>query len=397
VINNADMMRRSLLLQPDFSAMAFSRSSCPSAPCPPSSAMISSSSVLLQSGVSGDLWQFSMRIRSRARMRNSWVCHLLLTLFGLALLENATAKTTRSTQNTPRGFLISSKEMTRMEMMLPVAVNPVSIHQQLQQAVFKGFAHNKTGIPFPVTLPAQLSNITVQAVRLRTRKLRSRGFAFNEFHFPVGFMVGNSSIVRVMMVYQDFGKFAVYSPPAGKSFSSKVLGMMIYDASDLNNTHPQLPLSMTSAKPITVIFAVNATVQPSSELLCASYSTTGLTTTTTVSNVDPGTEEQCSFTQLGSFALLEPQQQQAASSVHHHHHQAKALKIILGTIFGSIAIIAILLLFVVALWRTEHERHFARMQYYSDQGETLQHSLIGNSRAPAAGSTRTRPTLENLD
>jgi len=395
VINNADMMMRRLLLQPDFSAMAFSRSSCPSAPCPPSSAMISSSSVLLQGGVSGDLWQFSLMIRSRARRRNSWVCHLLLTLFGLALLENATAKTTRSTQNTPRGFLASSKEMTRMEMMLPVAVNPVSVHQQLQQAVFKGFAHNKTGIPFPVTLPAQLSNITVKAVRLRTRKLRSRGFAFNEFHFPVGFMVGNPSIVRVMLVYQNFGKFAVYSPPAGKSFSSKVLGMMIYDASDLNNTLPQLPLSMTSAKPITVIFAVNATVQPSSELLCASYSTTGLTTTTTVSNVDPGTEGQCSFTQLGSFALLEPQQ--AASSVHHQHHQAKALKIVLGTIFGSIAIIAILLLFVVALWRTEHERHFARMQYYSDQGETLQHSLIGNSRAPAAGSTRTRPTLENLD
>ncbi len=390
------MMMRRLLLQPDFSAMAFSRSSCPSAPCPPSSAMISSSSVLLQGGVSGDLWQFSMMIRSRARRRNSWVCHLLLTLFGLALLENATAKTIRSTQNTPRGFLASSKEMTRMEM-LPVAVNPVSIHQQLQQAVFKGFAHNKTGVPFPVTLPAQLSNITVKAVRLRTRKLRSRGFAFNEFHFPVGFMVGNPSIVRVMLVYQNFGKFAVYSPPAGKSFSSKVLGMMIYDASDLNNTLPQLPLSMTSAKPITVIFAVNATVQRSSELLCASYSSTGLTTTTTVTNVDPGTEGQCSFTQLGSFALLEPQQQQAASSVHHQHHQGKALKIILGTIFSSIAIIAILLLFVVALWRTEHERHFARMQYYSDQGETLQHSLIGNSRAPAAGSTRTRPTLENLD
>ncbi len=396
MINNADMMMRRLLLQPDFSAMAFSRSSCPSAPCPPSSAMISSSSVLLQGGVSGDLWQFSMMIRSRARRRNSWVCHLLLTLFGLALLENATAKTIRSTQNTPRGFLASSKEMTRMEM-LPVAVNPVSIHQQLQQAVFKGFAHNKTGVPFPVTLPAQLSNITVKAVRLRTRKLRSRGFAFNEFHFPVGFMVGNPSIVRVMLVYQNFGKFAVYSPPAGKSFSSKVLGMMIYDASDLNNTLPQLPLSMTSAKPITVIFAVNATVQRSSELLCASYSSTGLTTTTTVTNVDPGTEGQCSFTQLGSFALLEPQQQQAASSVHHQHHQGKALKIILGTIFSSIAIIAILLLFVVALWRTEHERHFARMQYYSDQGETLQHSLIGNSRAPAAGSTRTRPTLENLD
>ncbi len=385
-----------LLLQSDPLAMVSSRNSCPSVPSPSSSISLS---FFLQD-VFRSLSQLG-KIRSRAR-NSSWVCAttLLLAVIGLAFLENVSANITM-TSTQKLGLVPHAKGMMRM-MMQAAAANPVTVNQQLQQAVFKGFLRNKTGIPFFVTLPPELSDITVQAVRLRTGKLRNKGFDFNEFHFPIGFMAGNSSIVRVILVYQKFSNFLIYSPPMGKVFGSTVLGMMVYDASNLNDTSPQLPLNMSSAKPIIIKFpATSMTAQPSSGLLlCASYSLTGVST---VSNVDPGTENQCSFTQVGTFAVVEqapgpvPAQSSMAATESHPQHHLKALKIVLGTIFGSIALIAILLISALGLWKYQQKRHFARMQYQSDQGETLQSSLIGHSRAPAAGSTRTRPTLETLN
>jgi hypothetical protein len=64
---------------------------------------------------------------------------------------------------------------------------------------------------------------------------------------------------------------------------------------------------------------------------------------------------------------------------------------------GVVGGLALLALLGLLAYRYAEKRRLDRMQRNSEAGETLQESPIGQSRAPVAGSTRTRPTLEKLE
>jgi hypothetical protein len=250
--------------------------------------------------------------------------------------------------------------------------------------------------------------------------LRKRGIILGGFTIPSGVKVLNPPYHEVVLVYRDFGNLAVYSSPLpGQEIVSPVLGIKVYSAQTLQPAAPLPPLEVTALmSPITIIIPQNSLLATFPPAFCAEFNDNG---TTTISNVSL-TPNICAARSLGDFALLgqvlapspspllappglapssvpapSPSSGSAASSSSpssHGHAKSKTWKIVLGTVLGTLGLVAITSLLGFAFVKYRRRRRFARMQHQADTGETLQQEMVGHSRAPAAAGVRTRPTIE---
>jgi hypothetical protein len=119
----------------------------------------------------------------------------------------------------------------------------------------------------------------------------------------------------------------------------------------------------------------------------------------------------CSLRELGPIALVGPTVVLApapapvtpapapspGTPANNNHKKSNTWKIVLGVVLGVVGGLALLALLGLLAYRYAEKRRLDRMHRNSEAGETLQESPIGQSRAPVAGSTRTRPTLEKLE
>ena len=266
--------------------------------------------------------------------------------------------------------------------------NVTTYDQTIQQAAYAAFTRLNpgTGSTFGANLTGDLANVTVLAVRLRAGSLRRRGVTLGKFTIPPGLKVLNFASTRVMLVYRDFGNVSVYSSPvSGQVLVSQVVGIKAYDGDNLNNTSFLPPLSVSNLLTPSQV-DLNVTSSTSKATQCVEF---GANNTAVTSNVTSGSNSTgnnvCSLTTFGDFALL---------GLPPPGKKSNTWKIVLGVVLGVVGLLLLLLLLCCCIRRQLRRRKMAKMQYQVDHGETLQPHLIGNSRAPAASVSRTRPSLE---
>jgi hypothetical protein len=288
----------------------------------------------------------------------------------------------------------------------------VSVDQILQQGAFSAIATQNLEeyIPHNVTVPATLSGVTAQAVRLVRHSFLARGVALQEFQIPIGTYI-LARVHRLIIVYQNFGSnlsSALFEPPQGLDFLSPVVSVAVYDASNITSVNPtQYGVNATAASgPIKVTFAaVSSPFVSGTSPLCTSFSSSTGNATSTGTSVATGNGPYvCNFTQLGAVALVghavatSPAPAPSPTvPLPGPKHKSNAWKIAVGVVVGVLGGLALLSLLAILAYRYREKRRFDQMHRNSDLGETLQQSSVGQSRAPVAGSTRTRPILEKFE
>ncbi len=302
--------------------------------------------------------------------------------------------------------------------------NLVAVDQVLQQAAFQAIAqHGNVAeyIPHNVTLPGNLSDagVTAQAVRVVRHSFKVRGITnLNGYQIPNGTQI-LARVKRLIIVYQHYGNLSstLFQVPPGLELLTPVSGMAVYDASNMTSTDPtQFGVNTTaSSGNFTVTFAsttLTALVLASGSFpRCVTFSSsTGNATEngTLPSGTGPFV---CSLRELGPIALVGPTVVLApapapvtpapapspGTPANNNHKKSNTWKIVLGVVLGVVGGLALLALLGLLAYRYAEKRRLDRMHRNSEAGETLQESPIGQSRAPVAGSTRTRPTLEKLE
>lgn len=272
---------------------------------------------------------------------------------------------------------------------------------QVQNEAFKAIRHKKTGIIYNVTVPPEYSGVTVQVMRLRTGSLKRRGVKFNEFTVPKGASVERNPR-SVLMVYKNFGHNSSYFRATDYEFVAPVVGILVYNYSVTPGSESQPQLELIAGKDsisIEIPIYVSSVSRPS----CALLNSTGGLDKISVLASPPYI---CNSSQLGEVSLVirspsiapEPNQDNSENPTERMGKKgSNAWKIAVGAALGGIA--ALLALALLIFWgRKEVDKaKIAKMEKHADNEETLQTSLIGNSRAPTAGGTRTKPVLENED
>lgn len=273
------------------------------------------------------------------------------------------------------------------------------LNTQVQNEAFKVLSHKKTGHIYNVTVPPKYSGVIAQVMRLRTGSLKRRGVTFNEFTVPKGASVeGNPR--SVVMVYTNFGHNSSYISDTDYEFVAPVVGILVYNYSVAPGLESQPQLKLTAGKdPISIQIPIymSSVSTPS----CALLNSMGGWDIISKLSSPPYI---CNSNQLGEVSLVirlpsiaPAPNQDNSGNPNMGKKGSNAWKIAVGAALGGIA--ALLALVILCFWgRKEVDKaKIAKMEKHADNEETLQTSLIGNSRAPTAGGTRTKPVLENED
>ncbi|MCO5577672.1 hypothetical protein L7F22_031503 [Adiantum nelumboides] len=266
-----------------------------------------------------------------------------------------------------------------------------ALEQSIQLAAFEQFGNGKTGRIYNISVPT-LASVIVRAVRLRSGSFRRYGVTINEFTIPRGCKL-QPIPERILLVYSRLANSTLFQGlPQDYVVESPVLSVLAYDATNLNGTQPLESLSLTTgSKPIVIQFA------GSSDLKCALFDDDSSNV-----NYTELVQGDCQVTHFGVFALVRnasvggppPFAAPMAVSPHLPTSHSNAWRIIVGSVVGGLALLVLLSLLALGIASRRRKANFAKMEYQTDHGETLQTTTIGNSRVPAAGSTRTQSMIE---
>ncbi|KAI5071974.1 hypothetical protein GOP47_0014225 [Adiantum capillus-veneris] len=266
-----------------------------------------------------------------------------------------------------------------------------ALEQSFQRAAFEQFGSGKTGRIYNISVPSLPLGI-VRAIRLRSGSFRRYGVIINEFTIPRGCKL-QPVPKRILLVYAQLANTTLFQDlPQAFVLDSPVLSVLAYDAANLNATQPLESLNVsTGSKPITIQFA-GSSVQK-----CASFD--GGSTNVNYTDLVQGA---CEVTHFGAFALVSnapvggppPIAAPVAVSPRLPTSRSNTWKIVVGSVVGGLALLVLLSLLAIGIASRRRKARFAKMEYQTDHGETLQTTTIGNSRVPAAGSTRTQSMIE---
>ncbi|CAI9298895.1 unnamed protein product [Lactuca saligna] len=250
-----------------------------------------------------------------------------------------------------------------------------SLDAILQDYAYRAFVRPRTGIPYDGFPPSNLSGIQISAIRLRSGSLYTRGVkSYKEFTIPIG-VISQPYVERLVFVYQNLGNWStIYYPLPGYIYLSPILGLLAYDAANLSAKNlPELPIH-ASEEPISINFP-----QPKP--------------------VPNGSIAECVHFDLNVKSTIAPSPAPAPAPPPPPPHgggggNGKRVGIIVGAIAGGIALLVLLALLILWIWRLNKKKKMNKMEKAADSGEALQMTVVGNTKAPAATTTRTQPTLE---
>lgn len=276
-----------------------------------------------------------------------------------------------------------------------------SLDAILQDYAYRAFVRPRTGIAYDGFPPSNFSGIQISAIRLRSGSLYTRGVpTFKEFRIPIG-VIERTYVERLVLVYQNLGNWSnAYYPLPGYTYLSPILGLLAYDASDLSAKNlPELPLH-ASEEPISINFQQLKPVPDGSIPKCVRFDLN-----TQINFTDLVSESTCETFEQGHFAIViesptAPSPAPAAPPPPPRHGggngngNGKRVGIIVGAVGGGIALLVLLALLILWIWRLNKTKKMHKMEKAADSGEALQMTAVGNTKAPAASTTRTQPTLE---
>lgn len=270
----------------------------------------------------------------------------------------------------------------------------------LQDYAFRAFVRPRTGVVYNGAAPMNLSGVQVSAMRLRSGSLFTRGVnKYKEFVIPVG-VVEEPYVERLVLVYQNLGNWSnEYYPLDGYVYLAPVLGLLAYDALDLSAKGLPVLEIRASREPISIEFTqVNKVPDDAtSDAKCVSFDVNGVMNLT---NVTSG--NKCVTYTQGHFSIVVESNGTSPALVpppppqRSHGGKGNSSKgaIIAGSVAGGIALLVLLALLILWVWRFNKRKKMQKMEKAADAGEALRMTTVGNTKAPAATTTRTQPTLE---
>lgn len=281
----------------------------------------------------------------------------------------------------------------------PLGISARSLDALLQDYAFRAFVRPRTGIPYEAQVPNNLTGVKVSAMRLRSGSLRTRGVrSYKEFQIPLG-VVEQPFVERLVLVYHNLGnRSSLFYPLPGYSYLAPVLGLLAYDASNLSAANlPELDLR-ASEKPIWVKFPDVKSAVDGFSPKCVYFDLHG---SVEFDNVLPG--NVCSMIQQGHFSIVTesaaPSPAPSAESFPQSRDDRRRVKSmvwkIVWSLFGGLILLILLGFLIVRVRGCRHGKKIQEMERAMDGGETLQMTSIGNTKAPLATGTRTRPVLES--
>ncbi|XP_016513461.2 uncharacterized protein LOC107830429 [Nicotiana tabacum] len=267
----------------------------------------------------------------------------------------------------------------------------------LQDYAFRAFVRPRTGIPYNGNVPSNFTGIKVAALRLRSGSMRRRGVSrYQEFHIPIG-VLEQPYVERLVLVYHNLANWSsLYYPLPGYTYLTPVLGILSYDASNLSAKYlPELDIR-ASDKPILVNFS---SVKPMPMAKCVYFNLDGAVEFDTVISGNI-----CKTTKQGHFAIVfeftaaepEPASGGSGSSNGKSDHKSGRKKwIIFGSTVGGFVALVFLVLLIACVKKCDKQKKIGRMEEAAERGVPLLMTRVGNTKAPVASETRTRPLLEN--
>lgn len=257
-----------------------------------------------------------------------------------------------------------------------------SLDAFVQEFAVSTLVHHRphTGPLYKAVLPTNLSGMEVSVVQLRSRQLWSSGANFSDFRIPSRTMPV-PHVKRLVLVYQDLGNwsFHYYSVP-GYILVTSVVGLIAYDASNLDSNRVMKLSLNTMGKPISVHFGKLAFPRGrESEARCAAISTTG---TVYLSGMSlPGV---CYSREQGHFSIVVPEKRR----------QKWKCSWVGGFVVGFLGLV-VMSSVGIAVLRLSKKKRIAEMEKQADESVVLGTIWVGASKMPSATVTRTQPVLEN--
>ncbi|KAK7277060.1 hypothetical protein RIF29_18209 [Crotalaria pallida] len=285
----------------------------------------------------------------------------------------------------------------------------------LQDYAYRALVTPKTGTIYNATnLPSNLTGVKVAALRLRSGSLRRRGFqAYNEFQIPKG-VIAKPYVTRLVLVYQNLGDLSAryYSLP-NHTYLAPVLGLLAYDGSNLSATNLQELNVVASLNPINIEFRDVKSAPDGTVAKCVWFDLQG---SSNFANVTGG--NTCSTSQQGHYSIVvesttlpptpapapapaptprspAPAPPAVVPSGQGESKSNKKAGIIVGSVVGGLALLALLSLLVLWAHKYKQKNKIQQMEREAEVGEALHMASVGDTRAPAATVTRTQPTIEH--
>lgn len=265
----------------------------------------------------------------------------------------------------------------------------------LQEYAFRAFVRPRTGIVYHANVPTNLTGVQAAAVRLRSGSLRRRGVEIKEFHIPTGF-VAQPHVKRLVLVYHNLGNWSsLYYPLPGYTFLAPILGLLAYDASHLSATNLSELDVRASGDPISITFPGFGPEQFSP--MCVHF---GLDGSVGFDNVVNGST--CLTTNQGHFSIVAeslvapaPAPIAAGGEGVGGKGRRKRVWVIAVAVVGGVAWLVVLGMVFAYVKRCRRRKKIRRMEDAAEFGVALPMTSVGNTKAPVALETRTRPFLEN--
>ncbi|GAA0148234.1 hypothetical protein LIER_07736 [Lithospermum erythrorhizon] len=266
----------------------------------------------------------------------------------------------------------------------------------LQEYAYRGFMKNpKTGVLYDANLPKNLTGINVAAMRLRSGSMRRRGVRnYKEFLIPVG-VVEKPYVERLVLVYQNLGNWSeLFYPLHGYTYIAPILGLLAYNGSDLSSTNLQELNILATKESIRIHFPLLEIIVKGHFPKCVFFDLQGLFE---FNNVIDG--NVCLATKQGHYSIVAPAPSPPpANDIGDYNdrdeHGNKVL-VVLGSVIGGVGLLVSLRLVVLCLERCRKRKKREKMEEASDRSVPLVMTQVGNTKAPMASQTRTRPMLED--
>ncbi|XP_057533664.1 uncharacterized protein LOC130811390 [Amaranthus tricolor] len=296
----------------------------------------------------------------------------------------------------------------------------------------RSLAHKShTGVLYNITnLPSKFSNMKISILRLRSRTLWSQGANFSYFDIPPK-IITIPYVKRLSIMYENFGNLSShYFDLPGYTFLTKVIGIAVYNASDLsgNTSFNRLNLLNLTSKG-EVIMKVKFTRSEEFTLSSLSSARVGRHNNTKenmlrkcvrfdpisslVELSDMLSPNTCLSQGLGHFAIampihndsiLSPPPSSSPSPLFSPSITSKSrrerkrniaiwLWWMIGFLVGIISLTTIVLCFVIG-YKIFRLRKLEKMEKIAEKNISLQIKWIGNSKLPMGSMSRTQGVLE---
>ncbi|XP_076926840.1 uncharacterized protein LOC143594528 [Bidens hawaiensis] len=277
----------------------------------------------------------------------------------------------------------------------------------LQDYAFRPlFRHRpRTGVVYDGNVTPELTGITVSALRLRSGRLRRKGyFGYKEFDIPAGVFV-SPYVARVVLVYENLGNWSeVYYPLPGYLYLSPVVGLLAYNATGVvAGVSPELDLR-PSEDPILIKFESLRVLGNGVLPKCVFFDLFGGVEFNVVVN-----GSVCLGLKQGHFGVVVEENIPAPApapekvpeipvAVGGGRRQVGSNGWWVGGIVGGVVLVVVavvVLVVLVAVRRWVRRRRVEKMECVAEGGGPLAVAAVGNALMPVAMGSRTKPVLEN--